>query len=51
MLNEAPVGKSSLGRFRRRWEDNYNKVDGKELGCVWVPFDRIHSVVLYSMIK
>jgi len=50
MLIEAPVGKSPLGRFRSRWED-YCKVDGKERGCGCVPFDRIHPVVLYSMIK
>jgi len=36
-LVEAPVGKSPLGRLRRKWEPNTN-VDGKELGCGCVPF-------------
>jgi hypothetical protein len=50
MQIEAPVEKSPLGRFGSRWVYN-SKVDGKELRCGCVPFDRIHLVVLYNMIK
>jgi len=28
-----PEGKRPLGRLRRRWEDNNNKVDLQEVGC------------------
>jgi len=38
VLVEKPEGKSSLGRPRRRWEDNI-KLDLQEVGCEGV--DRI----------
>ena len=34
VLVGKPVGKSPLGRSRRRWEDNI-KMDLQELGC-WI---------------
>jgi hypothetical protein len=36
---EKPQGKRSLGRFRRRWEDN-NKMDLRGIG--WGRMDRIN---------
>ena len=32
-LVEKPEGKRPLGRPRRRWEDNKNKMDLREVGC------------------
>jgi hypothetical protein len=34
ILVEKPEGKKSLGRSRRRWEDNIRKL-GNRLGNVW----------------
>jgi hypothetical protein len=32
ILMGKPLGKRSLGRPRRRWEDNLKKIDLKEVG-------------------
>jgi hypothetical protein len=37
-----PEGKRSLGRPRRRWEDNNNKMYLKEIGCE--SLDRINLI-------
>jgi hypothetical protein len=43
VLVGKPEGKRSLGRLRRKWEDNI-KMDLQKVGCWWLGLDRAGSV-------